>query len=339
MILVCGTLADTVTELVCARLESYGYSYRLLDLGFYPAGFWVNWRWEHACPTGYIASGDWRLDLGEISGVYIRYLGLKERIEAPDLAPELASALRAEWNTGLAMLLESLSCPVVNRLAGAMSNQSKPYQALHIRRCGLRTPTTLLTTDPRAARKFYEECGGQVIYKSISGVSSIVRRMNAEHLARLPLLQHGPAQFQAFIPGDNVRVHTVGNRWFATRIRSEAVDYRYAHDEGYSLAMEPTSLPPSVVAACLRVARQLGCCLQALISRKRRKATTTASRSILRPDSFTMNREPGNRSAVLSQRCSTTAKWIAFWRRILAKISQSIVRIFRIKFQKRPFFS
>jgi glutathione synthase/RimK-type ligase-like ATP-grasp enzyme len=254
MILVCGGLADTVTEFVCARLENCGYSYRFLDLGVYPAGFWVNWRWERACPTGYIANGDWRLDLGEISGVYVRYLGLKERIPTPDLA----STLYAEWNTGLTALLECLSCPVVNRLAGGMSNQSKPYQALHIRRCGLRTPTTLLTTDPQAARQFYEECGGQVIYKSISGVSSIVRRMNATHLARLPLLQHGPAQFQAFIPGDNVRVHTVGNRWFATRIRSEAVDYRYAHDEGYSLAMEPTTLPPSVAAACLRVARQLG---------------------------------------------------------------------------------
>jgi glutathione synthase/RimK-type ligase-like ATP-grasp enzyme len=258
MILVCGGLADTVTELVCARLEHRGYSYRLLDLGFYPAGFWVNWRWERACPTGYIASGKWRLDLGEISGVYVRYLGLKERIPVPDLAPDFASAFYAESDTELTALLECLPCPVVNRLAGDMSNQSKPYQALHIRRCGLRTPTTLLTTDPQAARQFYEEFGGQVIYKSISGVRSIVRRMKTEHLARLPLLQHGPAQFQAFIPGDNVRVHTVGNRWFATRIRSEAVDYRYAHDEGCSLAMEPTTLPPSVAAACLRVAHELG---------------------------------------------------------------------------------
>jgi len=52
--------------------------------------------------------------------------------------------------------------------------------------------------------------------------------MDVEHLARLHLLRHSPAQFQAFIPGDNVRVHTVGDQLFATRIHSEAVDYRYA---------------------------------------------------------------------------------------------------------------
>jgi len=258
MILVCGGLADTVTELVCARLGDCCYSYRLLDLGVYPAGFRVNWRWRGACPTGYIASGDWRLDLGELSGVYLRYLGSEGRIPPANLAPEFASALFGECDTGLVAMLECLSCPVVNRLAAGMSNHSKPYQALHIRRCGLRTPPTLLTSDPQAARQFYEECGGQVIYKSISGVRSIVRRMKAEHFSRLPLLRHGPAQFQAFIPGDNVRVHTVGDRWFATRIHSVAVDYRYAREDGHSVEMEPTTLPTPVAAACVRVARRLG---------------------------------------------------------------------------------
>ena len=82
-----------------------------------------------------------------------------------------------------------------------------------------------------------------MIYKSISGVRSIVRRMNADHLGRLPFLRYGPAQFQEFLPGDNIRVHTVGDRWFATRIRSEAVDYRYAYQERLSVEMEPTELP------------------------------------------------------------------------------------------------
>lgn len=258
MILVCGALTDTETELVCARLRDYRYPYRLLDLGAYPAGFRVNWRWEAHGPDGYLASADWRLDLGALSSVYVRYLERKKRVTPLNLAPEFASALYAECDAGLAALLECLSCPVVNRLTGGMSNHSKPYQLLRIRRCGLRTPPTLLTTDPREARQFYEEFGGQVIYKSISAVHSVVRRMNAEHLARLPLLRNGPTQFQAFIPGDNVRVHTIGDRWFATRIRSEAVDYRYAQNDGHTVKMEPTTLPNAVAAACLRVARHLG---------------------------------------------------------------------------------
>jgi glutathione synthase/RimK-type ligase-like ATP-grasp enzyme len=256
MILVCGGLADPVTELVCARLDDCGYAYRLLDLGVYPAGFQVNWRWRDAHPTGYIASKDWQLDLEELSGVYVRYLGSEGRVAPPNLAPVFTSAFYAECDTALAMLLESLPCPVVNRMAGAMSNHSKPYQALHIRHCGLHTPPTLLTSDPETARKFYEEFGGQVIYKSIGGVRSIARRMNTEHLARLPFLRDGPAQFQAFISGDNIRVHTVGDRWFATRIRTEAVDYRYAQQEGLAVEMEPATLPAAVATACLRIARE-----------------------------------------------------------------------------------
>jgi glutathione synthase/RimK-type ligase-like ATP-grasp enzyme len=256
MILVCGGLVDPETELVCARLENRGFKYRLLDLGLYPAAYRVNWRWRSARPKGYIESRSWRLDLEELSGVYIRYPGLEGRLLPSNLDPELASALFGECDTGLAALLETLPCPVVNRRAGGISNNSKPYQAIHIRQCGFRTPPTLVTNDPAAATRFYEEWSGQVIYKSISGVRSIVRQMTAEHIARLPLLRHAPAQLQALIPGHEVRVHTVGDLLFATRIDSEAVDYRYAQDEGLPVRMEPTTLPPAAAAACLRVARE-----------------------------------------------------------------------------------
>lgn len=257
MILVCGGLADSVTELVCARLEACGYSYRLVDLGLYPAGYRVAWRWEDSIPRGYLAGPDWRVELEELSGVYVRYLGAEGRVPPSDLPEPFVGSIYAERDIGLSLVLEDLPCLVVNRLAGGMSNHSKPLQALQARRCGLRVPPTLVSSDPEAVRRFYEECGGEVIYKSLSGVRSIVRRLGEEQLARLPLLRHGPAQFQAFIPGENVRVHTVGEEIFATRVRSEVVDYRYARREGGSVEMEPTELPPAVAEACIRVAAQL----------------------------------------------------------------------------------
>ena len=52
MILVCGGLADSVTELVCARLVDCGYPYRLLDLGNYPAGFRIKWHWQRSGLSG-----------------------------------------------------------------------------------------------------------------------------------------------------------------------------------------------------------------------------------------------------------------------------------------------
>jgi hypothetical protein len=258
MILVCGGLADVVTELVCARLSACDYAYRFLDLGVYPAGFQLHWYCHDAYPEGYLSGPDWRIDLAELTGVYVRYLGAEGRVPLPNVPEENVQALYAEYDAGLSLLLEDLPCLVVNRLGPGMSNHSKPYQALLVRECGLLTPPTLVTNDPDAARRFFDEWQGEVIYKSLSGVRSIVRRVGPEQLERLPLLRYGPAQFQAYIPGDNVRVHTVDDRVFATRVRSTAVDYRYARREGADVQMKAVDLSPQVAESCVRLARQMG---------------------------------------------------------------------------------
>jgi glutathione synthase/RimK-type ligase-like ATP-grasp enzyme len=255
MILVCGGLADGVTEFVCARLEQAGYPYRLLDLAHYPAGYRVAWRWTNAGPTGTIAGLNWVLDLEALTGVYVRFLGPEGRLP-PAGDPEDAAALQFEADAGLMALLEDLPCPVVNRVGGGMSNNSKPYQSLLIRRAGLAVPATLVTSDPEAVRAFQTEYG-DVIYKSASGIRSIVRRLGPDQLTRLAFLRDGPAQFQSFVPGRNVRVHTVGDAVFATLIETEAVDYRYAGRDGLDVAMRPMKLPAAVVDACLRAARSL----------------------------------------------------------------------------------
>jgi glutathione synthase/RimK-type ligase-like ATP-grasp enzyme len=257
MILVVGGLADGVTELVCARLAACGYPYRFLDLGFYPSGFQIKWHWQDSSLSGYIEGAGWKLDLDDLTGVYVRYLGADGRAPAADIAPAWAPAMYFEYDSGLMALLEDLPCTVVNRVAGGMSNSSKAYQALLVRRCGLLTPPTLVTNDPAAVRRFYEDCEGEVVYKSLSGIRSIVRRLKPEHLERLSLLRHGPAQFQSFIPGENVRVHTVGDQLFASRVHSEAVDYRYGGREGQNVVMEPTVVPAAVQRACLSLAGRL----------------------------------------------------------------------------------
>jgi glutathione synthase/RimK-type ligase-like ATP-grasp enzyme len=255
MILVCGGLADGVTELVCARLQHSGYPYRLLDLAHFPAGYRVAWRWTDAGPAGTIAGPDWVLDLDEITGVYVRFLGPEGRRPSQG-DPEDAAALQFEADAGLMALLEDLPCPVVNRVGGGMSNNSKPYQSLLLRRSGLEVPATLVSSDPEAVRAFQAEYR-DVIYKSASGIRSIVRRLGPDQLARLAFLRDGPAQFQAFVPGRNVRVHTVGDAVFATLIETEAVDYRYARHDGVDVAMTPMTLPAAVADACLRAARDL----------------------------------------------------------------------------------
>ena len=257
MILVAGGIADKVTELVCARLDACGYAYRHFDLGRYPLGYGVSAQWGDGALSGYLSGPGWRLEMDGISGAYVRFLGQEGRIAPPDLPDAQARELQFEADTALMFVFDDLPCPVVNRLGGGMSNNSKPYQLLLIAQAGLSVPPSLVTNDPLAAQDFIAR-HGEVIYKSTSGIRSVVRPMGAEQMARLTLLRNGPAQFQAFIPGDNVRVHTVGDRLFATRIRSEAVDYRYAGRDGMAVDMEPADLPPPVAEACRRIARDLG---------------------------------------------------------------------------------
>lgn len=257
MILVCGGLADSLTELMIARLADCGYDHRFLDLGIYPKGYQVKWHWKNSMVEGYIEGPGWKLDLDELTGVYVRYPGQEARVSPEGIADEIAATMYFEYDTGLMSLFEDLPCPVINRSGGGMSNGSKPYQGLMVRESGLLTPPTLVTNDPRSAFQFYKENNGEVIYKSISGIRSIVRRMGPEQLNRLDFLRNGPAQFQTFIPGKNIRVHTIGTQVFSTIVHSEAVDYRYARREGHEVNMEAIALPPSIEQACLRLANKL----------------------------------------------------------------------------------
>jgi len=129
----------------------------------------------------------------------------------------------------------------------------KPYQAVQIRAAGFDVPDTLLTTDPDAAQEFWDR-HGSVIYKSISGVRSIVSRLTSEHLSRLDDVRSCPTQFQECIPGQDYRVHVVGDDIFACEVRSDADDYRFAERQGVSAQVHSTALPDDVGERCQRLA-------------------------------------------------------------------------------------
>ena len=192
-----------------------------------------------------------------MSAVFLRTIGVEAHAPLPWAQAGQENAILAECQAGIGTLLEQLPCLVVNRVSSSTSTHSKPYQSLLIQKHGLQTPRTLVTSDPAEALAFHEECHGEIIYKSISGIRSIVRRMGPKELQRLPLLRHGPVQFQAYVPGDDIRVHVVGDELFATRIRSSAIDYRYAKREGINVEMSATKIPLAVEMACRSLADAL----------------------------------------------------------------------------------
>lgn len=153
--------------------------------------------------------------------------------------------------------LDVADAAVVNRPRDMHSNSSKPYQAQIIGEVGFAVPTSLVTNDPDEVRAFLADVG-DAVFKSTSGVRSIVRRVDADRLAALERVRMLPTQFQQLVEGTDVRVHVVGDVVFATEIRSEATDYRYAGRDGLEADLAQTELPDEVAELCVLLARRLG---------------------------------------------------------------------------------
>lgn len=160
---------------------------------------------------------------------------------------------------------------VLNPPAAAGSNGSKPYQLSLIAAAGWVVPETLVTSDVAAARDFLRR-HGRVIYKSISGVRSVVRAIAASDTTAsedaLSRLGHGPVQWQRWIVGTDWRVHVVGRRWFATEVLCEADDYRYAPRAGQDVALRAGHLPRGLGERAVALARHLGLALAGIDLRR-----------------------------------------------------------------------
>jgi glutathione synthase/RimK-type ligase-like ATP-grasp enzyme len=208
--------------------------------------------------TGSLRMGEETIDLSTVSGVYMR---LMDDRMLPELdgraADDPARAHARSFHDALFRWSEVSPARVVNRAEPQGSNGSKPYQAQLIARHGLLPPPTLITSDPAAVRAFRAE-HGEIVYKSISAVRSIVKTLDDDDMARLDRIGWCPVQFQAAIPGTNIRVHVVGDAVFATAIESTHVDYRYAKRQGGSTELVATILPDEIAARCVALTADLG---------------------------------------------------------------------------------
>ncbi|MCU1427289.1 MAG: RimK domain protein ATP-grasp [Actinomycetia bacterium] len=198
---------------------------------------------EHAATT---------LDLRAVSAAYLRPHAARDVLGPDDDAMQRAIAA----DDVLVTWADVADAMIVNRPSAMAVNNSKPYQLALIAQCGLAVPDTLVTTDPAAAAEFWAR-HGDVVYKSVSGVRSIVSRLGDTHRSRLDDVAHCPTQFQQYIAGTDVRVHVVGDDVFATEVASDADDYRYPDRAGSTTALASTSLPDDVARLCVAMASSM----------------------------------------------------------------------------------
>jgi hypothetical protein len=256
MILLCGIPSESPVEMVGRALDALGLPHITFNQRRFAR---ARLAFEVACGrvTGSLALDGQTYRLEEIGGVYNR---LMDEQALPELrALPADDPLRGHCRTlhdALIQWMEIAPARVVNRAWPMGSNVSKPFQMQLIAREGFAVPETLVTNDPDLVREFHRQ-HGRVIYKSISSVRSIVQVLQPDDYARLERIRWCPTQFQAFVDGTNVRVHVIGERTFAVRVRTEAIDYRYAAQQGSTAELEPTELDEALRARCVHLARAL----------------------------------------------------------------------------------
>jgi hypothetical protein len=156
----------------------------------------------------------------------------------------------------LVRLFGNTDLRVVNPLSNDCSNFSKLYHLVSLApSLGWQVPRSCLTNSPAQAHSFFDECGGDVIFKGASSAKTWATRYEPSvHEGRLPLLATGPALFQERIDGPDVRVHVVQDRTFAELIESPRLDYRRGGGNTYS----PIELPGNIAKGCAQLTTACG---------------------------------------------------------------------------------
>jgi glutathione synthase/RimK-type ligase-like ATP-grasp enzyme len=239
-------------ELVLAALERRGARYWFLDQR---AALSTSIELEvDGTVRGMLWAGDRALSLEAVSAAYLRPYDSR-RVPAVERAGEPGIQHAMALDDAIVTWAEMAPALVVNRPSAMAPNGSKPFQVELIRAAGWDVPETLVTTDERTARAFVSR-HGRAIYKSVSGVRSVVSRVGPEHGARLADVATCPTQLQAFVPGVDVRVHVVGERAFACTIEADEDDYRYPRNGGARIStFEPDN---GIADRCVRLAAGMG---------------------------------------------------------------------------------
>jgi hypothetical protein len=194
MILLCGIPSEAPLAMVGRALNELGAPYVVFNQRQF-ATTHVRFELADGRMAGWLELDGQGYPLSEIMGVYTRLMDHRVLPEVHDLPPDapLCRQNDAVHNV-LAHWCEIAPTRVVNRVAAMGSNSAKPYQAQLIRRQGFAVPETLVTNDPELVLAFNRR-HSRIIYKSISGVRSVVKTLGDRDLDRLAHIRWCPTQF------------------------------------------------------------------------------------------------------------------------------------------------
>lgn len=155
------------------------------------------------------------IDLDDICGVCLDGYYVDAGLFT-DLAEADAAYAQTEiWSTLIALfarLARRADCVVANHVTRRERVASRAAQLAFLNSCGLRVPRTLVTSDPQAARAFYEAFDGRARYKPVATPLPELVDMTPDDLERLDALTLAPAHFEEAVEGDLAHHVIIGDR-------------------------------------------------------------------------------------------------------------------------------
>lgn len=247
-------------------------------------------KWPGETPAT-IRPGDDRVTVGidvdvdDVTGAYVVCHELFQPFEARHrdrLADDVGAGLNQLREhrglfEGLVRMLDRRGATVVPPLERQRWQDRKPQQLDLFARAGLPVPETTFTNDPEAVRAFADH-HDRIVYKPVTRGGAPHELQPADLTEdRLARLATAPVQFQAFVPGDDLRVYVVDGEVVGA--------FRYESDR-FSFKRDQQAGDPVEVAA---VALEAG---------ERETATCAVDLADLHFGAVDLRRRPGGKHAL-----------------------------------------
>lgn len=258
MILIVTHRHDLTADYVILELKRQRVPFFRFNTDDFPRLITITWSSDGSFAM--IRDGDRRLDTRRVDTVWYR------RVAKPHLPNKRGSQLRfieSECRAFLDALWKTMDARWISPPASIGRAEGKPGQAQFARRLGLRTPRTIVTNDPAAARRFLDAHQGRLVAKPIreriietsrSRRVIFTTRVTQRDRGQLRAVRLAPVILQEEITKDfEVRITAIGKRLFATALRSQetiagSLDWRRA--DVHDLPHQGIRLPKRIRKFC-----------------------------------------------------------------------------------------
>jgi len=260
-VLIVSNVQDVHAQAVMGALAARGAHAELVDLSEFPTQLALSLFFEDGRRRFQLRRrGGGILDLDAIDAVWWR----RPQPFRPPAGMDQTSRQLAlsESMTAFQGLYQALDAFWINEPARDAAASHKPYQLALAQKIGLDIPSTLMTNDVEAAKVFWRQYDGEVIYKQFLALPAAwreTRRLKPEDEAQAAAVAHAPVIFQKHVPAvADLRVTAIAGEYFAAATDVRAAEYPQDVRLNLGAKYEPHDLPPAVIAKLGELMRRLG---------------------------------------------------------------------------------